>query len=823
MAKIPRPSRRTLAYGLALIVPGLMLGYQLLLKRPIGEPPPLMLFLAPVLLCGYLAGLGPAIAATVVSALLLSWPTLEQLHALDIHNESHRLRWLMLVATGLLAGLLTENLHQARRRAEASDARSRVLFEYSPIAYLALDEAGRCLAANPAVCQLLGHREEELIGTPLEHYAPPGSPMADSLRRLLSDGRLAATETALLRRDGSTVTTLLKGRVQRGPSGEFVRSHCVLHDITERKILENQLRDRQQLLDAIVDNSPYCVFVKDHEGRYRLANRNLQSLLNRSEQDILGLTDFDFFPEDIARALRAADAEVLARRTPQTLEEHATIDGRTRTYRSHKFPVLDAAGNAVLLACMALDIDEEKELERQRDLLAAVVENSTDFVGICTPDMKPFYLNDAGRRMVGLDSMAEVLQTRVMDYFWPEDRAHIESEAVPALLREGRWCGEVRFRHFKTGEPIHTLWNAFVIRNAKGAPVAWVTNSPDLTPLKRIEAEAVRLGKQLKTVFVTAPIGLSIAEDPDGHTIRGNPALERMVGVPPGGELSQRAPKRTGYRVLQGDAEADVDTLPMQRACRGETVSGELLEIERADRGRITVQASAAPLLDADGRLCGAVGAFVDITAEIQAKQELERSHQQLEQLVEQRTRALQSALAEVERSEERYRSFFSKTTFAMLIIDPEDGAIVEANGAACAFYGYPADTLRTMRVVDLNELPAAQLSREMARITATPQTLFHVRNRLASGEVRDVEVYTGPIELQGRTLLYSIIHDISERKRVERAARESEARVKTLGDNLPDGALYQLVMPVDGGRRFSHVSDSLQRLTGISAAEAME
>lgn len=823
MAKSPRPSRRALAYGLALFAPALMLGIQLSLKLRAGDPPPLTLFLPPVLLCGYLAGLGPALAATAVSALLSLLPTPEplQLHRLDLDDESHRLRGLILVATGVLAGLLVENLHRARRRAEESETRSRMLFEYSPVAFLTLDEAGRCLAANPAACQLLGRSEPELVGSHLENFAAPTPPLADSWRRLLAEGRIA-TEIGLLHRTGSSLTVFLEGRVQRGPSGEFLRSHCVFHDVSERKTLENQLRDRQRMLDAIIDNSPYYILIKDGDGRYQLANRNTQRLLRRSESEIWGRSDFDLFPPEIAQKLQEADRRILQSGVPETVEEHAEIDGELRTYRSHKFPLLDETGQATLLACMALDIGQEKEIARQRDLLAAVVENSTDFVGICTPDLKPFYLNGAGRRMVGLDSMAEVLQTRVMDYFWPDDRARIESEAVPVLIREGRWCGEVRFRHFKTGEPIHTLWNAFVIRDPSGTPIAWVTNSPDLTPLKRSEGEAARLGRQLKTVFDTVPIGLAIAEDPEGRHIRGNPAMEHMVGVPPGGELSKRSPSLAAYRILRDAAEVSVEALPMQRAARGETVNSELFEIERPDQSRITVQISATPLLDADGRLCGAVGAVLDVTAAIQAKQELERSHQQLEQLVEQRTGALQSALAEVERSEERYRSFFSKTTIAMLIIDPCDGTIVEANAAACAFYGYSADTLKTLRVVELNEVPPAQLNHEMTRITATPQTLFHVRNRLASGEVRDVEVYTGPIELQGRTLLYSIVHDISERKRIERTVRESEERVKTLGDNLPDGAIYQLLMPAEGGRRFSHMSDSIQRLTGISAAEAM-
>jgi PAS domain S-box-containing protein len=124
-------------------------------------------------------------------------------------------------------------------------------------------------------------------------------------------------------------------------------------------------------------------------------------------------------------------------------------------------------------------------------LFGRVVETSSDFIGICSLDMRSFFVNEAGRRMVGLDSMEDVRRTVVLDYFWPEERARIESEALPALMREGRWSGEVRFRHFKTGAPIPTMWNAFVIKGDAGAPIAWATVSPDLTALKKAE-EALR-------------------------------------------------------------------------------------------------------------------------------------------------------------------------------------------------------------------------------------------------------------------------------------------------------------------------------------------
>jgi two-component system CheB/CheR fusion protein len=103
-----------------------------------------------------------------------------------------------------------------------------------------------------------------------------------------------------------------------------------------------------------------------------------------------------------------------------------------------------------------------------------------------------FFVNDAGRRLVGLDSLAEVRRARVLDYFPPEDRPRIQNDVLPVVLRDGRWSGEARFRHFKTGETIPVVWNVVCLKDqASGRPIALACISSDLTDRKRLE-EALR-------------------------------------------------------------------------------------------------------------------------------------------------------------------------------------------------------------------------------------------------------------------------------------------------------------------------------------------
>jgi PAS domain S-box-containing protein len=129
--------------------------------------------------------------------------------------------------------------------------------------------------------------------------------------------------------------------------------------------------------------------------------------------------------------------------------------------------------------------------------------------------------------------------------------------------------------------------------------------------------------------------------------------------------------------------------------------------------------------------------------------------------------------------SEERYRSLFENNHAVMLLIDPESGDIVDANPAAVAYYGYGRDKLRRMRILDINTLSAEEVLLEMRRAKREERRSFFFRHRLAGGEIRDVEVYSGPIRSNGRALLYSIVHDITDRKRAEEALRLSEESLR--------------------------------------------
>ncbi len=143
------------------------------------------------------------------------------------------------------------------------------------------------------------------------------------------------------------------------------------------------------------------------------------------------------------------------------------------------------------------------------------------------------------------------------------------------------------------------------------------------------------------------------------------------------------------------------------------------------------------------------------------------------------------------------FRLVFENHSAAMLVIDPTNGAIISANRAAEKFYGYPPATLTSMNIADINQLPLETIRKEMGRAFHESLNGFEFPHLLAGGEIRTVEVHSAKISLNDREVLFSVIHDITERKLAELALRESENRYKRITESITD---YIFTVRVENG-----------------------
>ncbi|MGA8148742.1 MAG: CHASE domain-containing protein [Gallionellaceae bacterium] len=179
--------------------------------------------------------------------------------------------------------------------------------------------------------------------------------------------------------------------------------------------------------------------------------------------------------------------------------------------------------------------------------------------------------------------------------------------------------------------------------------------------------------------------------------------------------------------------------------------------------------------------------------------------------LVYGRARALEDA-SEISQREARYRQMFEENPSIAYLLDPNTGQIVDANAAAVEFWGYSLEELRSMNIAKISFVPSNKIVEVMGIIKRGTTHRIEMQHRTRSGEIRFVEVFSGPFTYQGRNLRYSIAHDITARKQAEEGQLLATAVFNTVED---------AVMVTDPENKIVMVNPSFTTITGYSAEEA--
>ncbi|EHQ36217.1 hybrid sensor histidine kinase/response regulator [Methanoplanus limicola] len=266
----------------------------------------------------------------------------------------------------------------------------------------------------------------------------------------------------------------------------------------------------------------------------------------------------------------------------------------------------------------------------------------------------------------------------------------------------------------------------------------------DVTDRVKADVELKESEDYLKKVLHTARDGFVVI-DGEGRIKDVNEAYSAMTGYSPEELLDMN--------ITDIDAEETFEhTLARIESIRSRS---ELFETahKKKDGSLIDIEVSAT-WLDTHG---GEVICFCrDITGRRQAERALRES-------------------------EAHFRDLFRNHAAVKMVIDPKDGRITDANPAAVKFYGWSEEELKRMRIHDINTLTPEEIDREIKRATEEGKIHFEFRHRRADGSVRDVDVYSTKITINKKTLLYSIIHDITERKQAESALIRTNRQLNLL------------------------------------------
>lgn len=159
----------------------------------------------------------------------------------------------------------------------------------------------------------------------------------------------------------------------------------------------------------------------------------------------------------------------------------------------------------------------------------ALADGSPLFILMCDLSFRPFYVNAAGRRLVGLDDHRRFVETPVQALFFPEDQDFILNEFLPRVLREGRAETETRFRRLDTGEAIWMIHDAFLLFDSEGEPVGLATQSRDITERKRSQQALQQKTMLLQGIIESMPDPI-FAKDVECRMLMANSATLETIG-----------------------------------------------------------------------------------------------------------------------------------------------------------------------------------------------------------------------------------------------------------------------------------------------------
>ena len=497
-----------LRYGVALIGVALATAIRLALDGILGARLPFTAYLFTAILVAIYCGLGPAVLAVVLGALLGT-----VLFLLPNTASSQSSPQFLIAAYGVLAlglGVLIKIINDARMKAEHNahalvESRERLATILASIgdAVIATDLDGRVTFMNGIARSLTGWSDEEAFDKPVQQLfklIDEGSHKPENLvaRVLLEEMPAGSRRPAILvARDGSEVPVEENSSAIKNGRGKTTGVVLVFRDITQRKKNEQALREKEERFRTMADTTPVMLWLAGDDGLYNFFNQSWLEFTGRTmEQEAgYGWTD-GIHPDDLRRYLDAY-ASALETRTGFTIEHHLKrFDGEYRWVLSSGVPRYTKEGAFIGFAGSCLDIAGRKQAEEAARSLASIVESSEDAIIGKRLDGAIVSWNVSAERIFGFS--ADEVKGRHISILSPEDRRE-ELTTIFDKLREGESIPHLEtVRRTKDGRFIDVALTISPTRGEAGQVTGASTIARDITDRKRAELERNMMAAQIE-------------------------------------------------------------------------------------------------------------------------------------------------------------------------------------------------------------------------------------------------------------------------------------------------------------------------------------
>lgn len=488
---------------------------------------------------------------------------------------------------------------------------------------------------NDALCRILGYRRDELLRMNVSECTPAATPMSWRTHWAEIKRRGSLTHEAQFRRkDGTLVLVEITDNYIAFGDEEY--DCAFIHDISERRRNERRLRESEERLRLATDAG--AVGLWDWEIGTPNVHYSSQWKRQIGYADDEIADDFDEWksrvhPDDLPRVLEQVQT-YLAHPSPsyETEFRFRHKNGSYRWILTQAALICDEHGKPLRMLGSHVDITERKQAEEQLRLYAALVEASTEFIGIADLTGSAMYLNPAGCRLLGIDA-ADVRRKKIADFLMPDDIARMEHEILPTIFECGFWQGEFRLRHFVTGQAVLVEQFAFLITDpATHKPMALANIGHDITARKQTEQALRESERRLAGLISAVPGAVYRCRFDANFTMEYiSEGVRELTGYAPDDFTSGRI---TAMQATHPDDRAQAIEATQQAVAARRPFELVYRVITR-DGAHKWVWERGQGVFDEAGELIALEGLITDISARIQAEQALRESEQRLRTIIE--------------------------------------------------------------------------------------------------------------------------------------------------------------------------------------------
>lgn len=495
-------------YALGFAALALAVALRWALDPLMGDALPLVTLFGAIAAAVWLGGYRVAIPVTIFGYIACHYLFIPPRGRWDLGGLANAVGLVAYLFTGALITVFGEAARTAQRRTSESREVFRVTLRSIGDAVITTDIYARVTYINGVGESLTGWSQEEALGQPLEKVfhivnevtrLPVENPATRALRQGVVVG--LANHTVLIKKNGDECPIDDSAAPIRDEQGRVSGCVLIFRDVTAQRLVErekaNQLHTAR-LLASIVESSDDAIISKSLDGIIQSWNAAAERLFGYTAEQAIGRhVSLVIPPERLAEEDRIIANLRAGERIKHYETERVRSTGERFMVSLTISPLSDQSGNVIGASKIVRDITERKRAERERQNFVTLVENSTDFIGMCDLDGLPFFVNRAGLEMIGLDDFEQARRTPLKEFFFPEDQDMIVNQFLPAVRQNGHGEVEVRFRHFKTGAALWMAYKVVMLTNEDCQPVGFATVSQDVTRRKRLEDDLRRLAADL--------------------------------------------------------------------------------------------------------------------------------------------------------------------------------------------------------------------------------------------------------------------------------------------------------------------------------------